>query len=231
MSPPPAAACGGASRATGYRLWRRFREGGWAALRDRARCRGASRGGSARGRAGDLGARRRSAYGPVRLAGRCRTRPRRSARCCVGTAARGFRGRGAARCVRATSASGRASCCTSTSRSSAASGRWASASSARGGQRTNRRAGWQYLHVAIDDHSRLAYAELLPGQNAEDCAASSSAPSPGTASRAIVDRARAHRQRQGLPLPRLARACAPARASSAATHVPTDRGPTARQKR
>src|SRR5262245_50253186 len=29
-----AAACG-ASRATGYRLWRRYRDGGWGALRDR----------------------------------------------------------------------------------------------------------------------------------------------------------------------------------------------------
>jgi transposase InsO family protein len=33
----------------------------------------------------------------------------------------------------------------------------------------NRRVGWQHLHVAIDDHSRLAYAELLPGQDAEAC--------------------------------------------------------------
>jgi transposase InsO family protein len=30
-------------------------------------------------------------------------------------------------------------------------------------------AGWQYLFVAIDDHSRLAYAELLAGQDAEAC--------------------------------------------------------------
>src|SRR6266540_4327320 len=35
MSPQAAAAACGASRATGYRLWRRFREGGWAALSDR----------------------------------------------------------------------------------------------------------------------------------------------------------------------------------------------------
>src|SRR5206468_686512 len=35
VSPPLAAASGGASRATGYRLWRRYQEGGWAALRDR----------------------------------------------------------------------------------------------------------------------------------------------------------------------------------------------------
>ena len=33
----------------------------------------------------------------------------------------------------------------------------------------NRRVGWQHLHVAIDDHSRLAYAELLAGQDAESC--------------------------------------------------------------
>jgi len=35
-SPQAAAAACGASRATGYRLWRRFREGGYAALADRA---------------------------------------------------------------------------------------------------------------------------------------------------------------------------------------------------
>jgi transposase InsO family protein len=34
----------------------------------------------------------------------------------------------------------------------------------------NRRIGWQHLHVAIDDHSRLAYAELLPGRDADSCA-------------------------------------------------------------
>ena len=33
----------------------------------------------------------------------------------------------------------------------------------------NRRVGWQHLHVAVDDHSRLAYAELLPGQDADSC--------------------------------------------------------------
>ena len=35
QSPQAAAAACGASRATGYRLWRRYQEGGWAALRDR----------------------------------------------------------------------------------------------------------------------------------------------------------------------------------------------------
>jgi len=32
-------------------------------------------------------------------------------------------------------------------------------------------AGWQHLHVAIDDHSRLAYTEILAGQDRESCAA------------------------------------------------------------
>jgi transposase len=36
MSPQAAAAACGASRATGYRLWLRYREGGWAALADRS---------------------------------------------------------------------------------------------------------------------------------------------------------------------------------------------------
>ena len=33
----------------------------------------------------------------------------------------------------------------------------------------NRRIGWQQLHVAIDDHSRIAHAELLAGRGAESC--------------------------------------------------------------
>ena len=33
------------------------------------------------------------------------------------------------------------------------------------------RAGWQHLHVAIDDHSRLAYTEVLAGQDKHACAA------------------------------------------------------------
>jgi transposase InsO family protein len=32
-------------------------------------------------------------------------------------------------------------------------------------------AGWQYLHLAIDDHSRLAYAELLPSESPAECVA------------------------------------------------------------
>jgi transposase InsO family protein len=39
------------------------------------------------------------------------------------------------------------------------------------GVKRSRRAGWQYLHVCIDDCSRLAYAELLPAEDGEACAA------------------------------------------------------------
>src|SRR5205814_10608946 len=37
-----------------------------------------------------------------------------------------------------------------------------------GRRHRNRRLGWEHLHVAIDDHSRLAYAELS-GQDADSC--------------------------------------------------------------
>jgi transposase InsO family protein len=38
------------------------------------------------------------------------------------------------------------------------------------GVKRSRYAGWQHLHIAIDDHTRLAYAEVLPSQDAEACA-------------------------------------------------------------
>ena len=39
------------------------------------------------------------------------------------------------------------------------------------GVQRSRRAGWQYAHVAVDDHSRLAQVELRPSQRGDDCAA------------------------------------------------------------
>ncbi len=33
------------------------------------------------------------------------------------------------------------------------------------------RAGWQHVHVAVDDHSRLAYAEVLPTDRRHDALA------------------------------------------------------------
>jgi len=80
-----------------------------------------------------------------------------------------LRARCAARSV-ATSALGRASSSTSISRDSAVSGR--SESALRGDDlQRNRHAGWQYLHLAIDDHTRVAYAELLSSESPAACAA------------------------------------------------------------
>lgn len=38
-------------------------------------------------------------------------------------------------------------------------------------QQHSRGSGWEYVHVAIDDHSRLAYVEVLPEQTGPLCAA------------------------------------------------------------
>jgi transposase InsO family protein len=41
----------------------------------------------------------------------------------------------------------------------------------RAGQSNKRGTGWEYLHVAIDDASRLAYSEILPNERAESAVA------------------------------------------------------------
>jgi transposase InsO family protein len=38
-----------------------------------------------------------------------------------------------------------------------------------GGYRANRRAGWEYVHVAVDDTSRLAYVEILDNETGATC--------------------------------------------------------------
>jgi transposase InsO family protein len=38
-------------------------------------------------------------------------------------------------------------------------------------RRHSRGAGWEYVHVAIDDHTRLAYVEVCPDQSGPTCAA------------------------------------------------------------
>jgi transposase InsO family protein len=41
----------------------------------------------------------------------------------------------------------------------------------RDGVSRSRHVGWQYAHVAVDDHSRLAYVELLPSERGADAVA------------------------------------------------------------
>jgi len=40
----------------------------------------------------------------------------------------------------------------------------------RGRRPRSRGAGWEYVHVCVDDHSRVAYVEILPNQKGETCA-------------------------------------------------------------
>ena len=37
-------------------------------------------------------------------------------------------------------------------------------------KRASRGSGWEYVHVCVDDHSRVAYAEILPDERKESCA-------------------------------------------------------------
>jgi transposase InsO family protein len=174
VSPPLAAARGGCSRATAYRLWRRYRAGGWAALRDRPSTpRRQPRRLSPELEERILATRVRTAYGPVRLAGLLPHPP--------STIGKVLRRRG---CSRLPRPDGAVRCARRYEREHPGEllhvdtkrlGRfWEPGKRVLGDPagrpHKNRRVGWQHLHVAIDDHSRLAYAELLAGQDADSCA-------------------------------------------------------------
>jgi transposase InsO family protein len=172
VSPPLAAARGGASRATGYRLWRRYQEGGWQALKDRPSTpRRQPRRLAVELEQRILAARRQSSYGPVRLAGLCPHPP--------STIGKVLRRHGMSRlprplreprCVRRYERERPGELLHVDSKKL---GRfWTTGKRIHGDPvRRNRGAGWQALHVAIDDHSRWLYAEVLPSERAEDCAA------------------------------------------------------------
>ena len=169
-SPPAAAAACGASRATGYRLWVRYREGGWVALADRP-CtpKRQPRRLSAEVEAEILAWREQLRAGPaviaailerpistvgkvLRRAGRSRLeRPERDPR------VRYERGAPGELLHVDTKKLGRF--------------HTVGKRILQDGVPRSRKAGWQYLHVAIDDHSRLAYCELLAAQDSQACAA------------------------------------------------------------
>jgi transposase InsO family protein len=169
-SPQAAAAACGASRATGYRLWRRYREGGWTALQDRPSTpKRQPRRLPAEVEQEILSWREHLRAGPAVIAA-ILERP-------ISTVGKVLRRAGRSRLPRPqrdpkvryerdypgellhvdTKKLGRF---------------WTVGKRvlADGVQRS-RHAGWQHLHVAIDDHSRLSYAELLPTDRAADCAA------------------------------------------------------------
>jgi len=170
QSPQAAAAACGASRATGYRLWRRYRSGGWQALVDRSstprrqprrlapdaeqeilRWRAELNAGPAV--IATIVERPASTVGKVlRRAGCSRLpRPTRDRRM------RYERARPGELLHVDTKKLGRF---------------WEIGKRIRkDGINRSRCAGWQHLHVAIDDHSRLAYCEILPSERKGDCTA------------------------------------------------------------
>ena len=169
MSPQAAAAACGASRATGYRLWARYRVGGWAALRDRASTprRQPRRLSDAQERE-IIALRERTSAGPVVIAA-ITGRP-------ASTVGKVLRRWGCSRLPKPqrdpviryererpgellhidTKKLGRFYVVGKRILKDPA--------------KRNRHVGWQHLHVAIDDHSRLAYTEVLAAQDKQACA-------------------------------------------------------------
>jgi transposase InsO family protein len=171
QSPQAAAAVCGASRASGYRLWRRYQQGGWAALADRPPVpKRQRRRLSLELEQQILAAREYAKAGPLIVAGQLGlpastvwkvlrrygvSRLRLPARGPVVRYQRDRPGELVHVDIK------KLGCF------------WTLGKRALGAEAgtRNRYAGWQYLHLAIDDHSRLAYAELLPGERPADCAA------------------------------------------------------------
>jgi transposase InsO family protein len=170
QSPQAAAAACGASRATGYRLWRRYQEGGWAALVDRPSTpKRQPRRLAEEVERRVLAAREYAKAGPLIVAGQLGmpastvwkvlrrygvSRLRLPARDPVQRYERSRPGELVHLDIKKL-------------------GRfWTIGKRVYGdGLQRNRSAGWQFLHLSIDDHSRLAYAELLASESPADCAA------------------------------------------------------------
>jgi transposase InsO family protein len=169
MAPADAARVCGASRATAYRLLRRFRLAGWDGLRDRApvakHCPWRL---SPEAERQILELRARTGWGPARLAAVLGRPP--------STIWRVLKRAGVSR----RAAQPRPDVCRYEYAQPGGLihldikrlGRfWQPGKRALGvevGSR-NRHAGWQYLHVMIDDHSRLAHAVLLPSESPQAC--------------------------------------------------------------
>lgn len=170
VSPAQAAVLSGASRATAYRVLVRYREGGWEALRDRApiaKSHPARLSCEAESQIIEL--RRVTGWGPKRLAGVLGWP--------ASTIWRVLRRHGLSRRARAPRQPA------NRYEYQAPGGLvhfdikqlgrfWHVGKRSLGdGVQRNRYAGWQYLHVAIDDHSRYAVAQLRPTQTSRDAVA------------------------------------------------------------
>lgn len=54
----------------------------------------------------------------------------------------------------------------------------------RTGQSNSRRIGWEFVHVSVDDASRLAFSQIMPDEKNRASPPSSGPPSPTTAASA-----------------------------------------------
>ncbi len=169
-SPQAAAAACGASRATGYRLWRRFQDGGWAALGDRPSTPiRQPRRLLPEVEAEIAAARAQTQAGPLVLAA-ILERP-------ASTIGKVLRRLGLSRLpkperdpvIRYERERAGELLHVDTKRLNRF---WHVGKRILGaGRRRSTGAGWHFLHVAIDDHSRLAYAEVLASEDGAACAA------------------------------------------------------------
>jgi transposase InsO family protein len=169
-SPRAAAAACGASRATGYRLWRRYQEGGWEGLRDRRSTPKRQPRRLAPECEAEIAAlRARTQAGPLVLAA-ILERP-------ASTIGKVLRRLGLSRLPKPEREP-------VVRYERARPGELLHVDSKRlnrfwhvgkrilaDRRRRSRGSGWHFLHVAIDDHSRLAYAEMLASEDGEACAA------------------------------------------------------------
>ena len=169
-SPEAAAAACGASRATGYRIWRRYREGDWVALRDRRSTpKRQPRRLTPEDEAEIVALRQQTQAGPLVLAAILDRPP--------STIGKVLRRLGLSRLpkperdpvVRYERERPGELLHIDTKRLN----RFWHVGKAilKDGRRRSTGAGWHFLHVAIDDHSRLAYAEILTSEDGEACAA------------------------------------------------------------
>ena len=185
VRPGTAAQTVGASRASGYRWWARFKAEGWAGLRERRSTPlRQPRRLSAAAEAEILAARRRSGAGPVTL-GALLGRP-------ASTVGKVLRRLGCSRRPRAPRPPvlryERARPGDLLHLDTKKLGRFWHVGKRilNDGVQHSRHAGWQHVHVAVDDHSRLAYAEVRASDRQGDALA-------------FLERALAWFRAQGLP--------------------------------
>jgi transposase InsO family protein len=170
VAPGEAAVVCGASRATAYRLLRRFQEGGWDGLRDRPPiAKHCPHRLSSEAEAQIVELRRRTGWGPRSLSAALGRPP--------STIWRVLKRHGCSRQARMPRPP-------ANRYEYAAPGELVHLDIKQLGRfwhvgkrvlddgvQRSRRAGWQYAHVAVDDHSRVGQVELRPSQSAIDCVA------------------------------------------------------------